>query len=309
MSAKHQTWGWMLAVDFFFAGMGGAMLVVAGITDLFCGAGYLSSLGHFAGPAFMGIGCCFLIFELGRPFQAWRVFMNPRAILTFGAWTMSVAMVSGFIYWSFGIDWGIFFWRDWSFFRVLFALVNVITGLVVATYPGVLLGRHKGRPFWTGPGIMGLFLLSSLVTGVSAHYLCGLLVSPVVSAQVVDALPLLLCGLLLAQGVLWAGYLWIKLTGTTAGEAATAKRWLSGDLTAEARLYVLGIGTLAPFLFTMIPFALPRALAALMVLCGGVYLRMLTVRSGSDRTFLPGEQKYRSRLPQGDEEFLKKAWL
>ena len=45
MKHKEDTWGWMLAVDFFFAGMGGAMLLIAGIADLFLGQGSVSLLG------------------------------------------------------------------------------------------------------------------------------------------------------------------------------------------------------------------------------------------------------------------------
>jgi len=309
MSEKHQTWGWMLAVDFFFAGMGGAMLVIAGLTDLFVGPGLTSLLGNIVGPLCMCVGCGFLILELGRPLQAWRVFMNPKAILTFGAWTMTFAIISGFIYASFGIDWSLFFWRDWSALKILLAIVNVVTGLVVATYPGVLLARHKGRPFWTGPGIMALFLLSSLVTAAAGHYLCGLIVAAPVSTQVWNAMPGLMAAMLFAQAVLWIGYLWIKQTGTTIAEANAAKRWISGDMASGFKISFLILGTVVPLILALIPFAVSAAIGSLFVLFGGVTMRMLTVQSGKDRTYLPGELKYRGRLPQGQEEFLKKAWL
>ena len=84
---------------------------------------------------------------------------------------MTFAIISGLVYAAYGIDYSLIFWRDWDVLRRLLALINIVTGLVVATYPGVLLGRHKGRPFWVGPGIMGLFLLSSLVTALAAHQL------------------------------------------------------------------------------------------------------------------------------------------
>ena len=85
MSDKHQNWGWMLAVDFFFAGMGGGMLVIAAVVELFGGGTRMSLLGNLLGPAAMCIGCGFLMLELGKPLRAWRVFMNPKAILTVGA--------------------------------------------------------------------------------------------------------------------------------------------------------------------------------------------------------------------------------
>jgi len=308
MKTKHQGWGWMLAVDFFFAGMGGGMLVIAGIIELFIGGGNTSLLGNILGPLFMCAGCGFLILELGRPLQAWRVFMNPKAILTIGAWLMSIAIVSGLVYASFGLTSETIFWKDWTFFRKLFALVDIVTGLVVAAYPGVLLGRHKGRPFWVGPGIMALFLLSSLVTGAAAHLFSGILVSAPNSQEVMNALPGLIEAMLFLQLLLWCGYIWIKLTGTTEVEAASAKRWFKGDLSDNFKFQFLLAGTLLPLIMILLPTTLTQAIGSLLVLLGGVTMRMLVVRSGEDRTWLPGEQKYRSRLPMGHEEFMKKLW-
>ncbi|EAT16895.1 polysulfide reductase NrfD [Desulfuromonas acetoxidans] len=307
MSEKHQAWGWMLAVDFFFAGMGGAMLVIAAIIDLFIAPNQVSLLGNILGPLCMCVGCGFLILELGRPMQAWRVFMNPKAILTFGAWTMTIAIISGFAYASFGIKSSLIFWNEGDFLRHLLALVNIVTGLVVATYPGVLLGRHKGRPFWVGPGVMGLFLLSSMVTGLALHCLCAIVVP--VEGSVLSSLPKVIAALLLVQALMWVGYLWIKASGTTAAESASAKRWINGDLAKGFKIYFMLIGTVVPMILFLTPIAFFHGLAALMVLFGGVMMRIQIVTSGKDRTFLPGELQYRSRLPKGDEKFLKKAWM
>ncbi|WP_316348153.1 NrfD/PsrC family molybdoenzyme membrane anchor subunit [Desulfuromonas acetoxidans] len=307
MSEKHQAWGWMLAVDFFFAGMGGAMLVIAAIIDLFIAPNQVSLLGNILGPLCMCVGCGFLILELGRPMQAWRVFMNPKAILTFGAWTMTIAIISGFAYASFGIKSSLIFWNEGDFLRHLLALVNIVTGLVVATYPGVLLGRHKGRPFWVGPGVMGLFLLSSMVTGLALHCLCAIVVP--VEGSVLSSLPKVIAALLLVQALMWVGYLWIKASGTTAAESASAKRWINGDLAKGFKIYFMLIGTVVPMILFLTPVGFFQGLAALMVLFGGVIMRIQIVTSGKDRTFLPGELQYRGRLPQGDEKFLKKAWM
>lgn len=305
MSNKHQTWGWMLAVDFFFAGMGGAMLVIVGISDLLFGTGNFSLLGNIVGPLAMCVGCGFLILELGRPLQGWRVFMNPKAILTFGAWMMTIAIGSGIVYATFGITNELIFWKDWSLLRHLLAIVNIITGLVVATYPGVLLGRHKGRPFWVGPGIMGLFLLSSFITAFAAHSLCGL-----ISGQHgLNSIPIILSTLLFVQALLWIGYLWIKQSGTSKAEASCAQRWINGNLSSAFKVAFLLLGTLLPLVIALIPGTIPSMIAAALALFGGVVMRLITVQSGSDRTLIPGELRYRSRLPQGHEKFLKKQWL
>lgn len=307
MSNKHQTWGWMLAVDFFFAGLGGGMMAIAAAVELFGGA-RMSPLANLLGPACMCIGCGFLTLELGRPLRAWRVFMNPKAILTIGAWTMTFAIVSGFIYAAMSFPFDLIFWRDWTILGKCLAVINLVTGLIVATYPGVLLGRQKGRPFWVGPGIMALFLLSSMVTASALHFLSGLLL-PAPAVNIWRALPALIAALLLLQLLLWSGYLWIKQNGATALEAASARRWTSGDLSFAFKAVFMVLGTVVPLILALLASSTAQALGAILVLVGGVTMRLLTVRSGEDRTFLPGEQRYRLRLPTGNEEFLHKNWL
>lgn len=314
MKIKHEGWGWMLAVDFFFAGMGGGILVLAGIIDLFIGEGRTSFLANLLGPVFMGVGCGFLVLELGRPFQSWRVFMNPKAILTAGAWTMSLAMVAGLFYAAFSLDprWfgaESFAWQgNYSLVRKLLAVVCTLTGLVVATYPGILLARHKGRPFWVGPGLVPLFLLSSLVTGAAAHFLGGLAVPPDAHPEVLQSLPLLAAGMLFFQLVLWIGYIYVKRTGATVAEAVAAGKWINGDQSGSFKFGFLAAGTVLPLILLLVPQAGLQAVGGLLVLVGGVIMRCMVVNAGRERTWLPGEVRYRNRLPHGDERFLKAVW-
>ncbi len=301
MKNQENTWGWMLAVDFFFAGMGGGMLLISGVADLFGGAGKTSLLGNILAPVFIGLGACFLILELGRPLQAWRVFLNPKAILTFGAWNMTLAIGFGLVYASFGIP-GLP-WKEWGAARQILAALCVVVSLVVATYPGVLLGRHKSRPFWSGPGMTALFLTSSLVTGTVAHLLSGLIIPPA-SADLLAVLPGLAAGLLGFQLLIWPVSLWVKRSGTKL-EAAAAQRWTNGDLAASFYGLFLLAGTLLALAFVLLPGGVLKGIGAGLALLGGLVMRLLVVRSGEGRTWLPGEEKYRSRLPTGDEAFMK----
>jgi protein NrfD len=304
MKHKDETWGWMLAMDFFFAGMGGAMLLIAGIADLFLGKGMTSILGNFLGPIFIAVGAGLLIFELGRPLQAWRVFLKPKAILTFGAWSMLAAIGCGLAFASFGIP-GIP-WGNWLFLQKILAVLCVITGLVVATYPGVLLGRHKSRPFWNGPGMVGLFLTSSLVTGSAAHSLSGLIWPPE-NDGLITSLRWIIAGLLTLQLVFWLAYIWIKRTGGTEWEANATQRWIRGDLSLGFWGGLIAFGTLLPLILQMLPGVAAWVVGDITVLLGGGLMRWMVIKSGEQRTWLPGEEFFRSRLPKGDEAFLK-AW-
>lgn len=304
MSHKHDTWGWMLAVDFFFAGMGGAMLCIAGLVDLFGNQPGISLVGNFLGPICIGIGACLLILELGRPFQSWRVFMNPKALLTFGAWNMFIAIVCGLCYASFGIA-GIP-WQTAAGLRKVLAVICLVCGLVVATYPGILLGQHKSRPFWTGPGMISLFLLSSLVTGFAAHLICGLTTGATGAISLPGAFNGIIAALLAVQLILWTGYVWGKYVYGTSWEVSATRRWVNGDLSSLFKYGFLLLGTLVPLILFLWGGNL-EVIAAVLVLLGGLLMRRLVIRGGEERTWLPGEKLYYARLPAGDEDFLK-AW-
>ena len=280
------------------------MLVMAGIVDLFVAGGQTSLLGNFLGPVFMSAGSGILVLDLGRPFQAWRVFMNPKAILTIGARVMTVSIIVGLVYTSFGLS--MLPWSGWVIVRKLLAVVCILSGLVVAIYPSFVLGRNKGRPFWSGSGLLSLFLISSFVTGAAAHILSGMILPPA-SPAVLAGFPGLTSLLLACQILFWGGYLWVKRTGATAPEAVAAKEWISGKFSSYFKAGFLLAGTLLPLVLLLVPIALAQAAGALLVLAGGLLMRILVVYAGEERTWLPGEKRYKARLPVGDEAFLK-AW-
>ena len=113
--------------------------------------------------------------------------------------------------------------------------------------------------------------------------------------------------LLFFQLVFWFGYIWVKRTGATAAEAASAQRWISGEFSGSFKFVFLFLGTLLPLILLLQSSQALQGIGAVLVLLGGVVMRCLVVRAGLDRTWIPGEKKYRGRLPLGDEAFLK-AW-
>ena len=113
--------------------------------------------------------------------------------------------------------------------------------------------------------------------------------------------------LLACQLLFWTGYIWVKRSGGTAPEAVAAEQWISGKFSGSFKGGFLLAGTLVPLVLVLVPASVAQAAGALLILAGGLLMRILVVYAGEERTWLPGEKRYKARLPGGDEAFLK-AW-
>jgi len=168
MTEKHY-WGWPVACYLFLGGLGGGMTVLAAVFDLFMDEGEVFTLALFAAAVLVGLGCFFLIFELGRPMAFWRVFSRQKAVMTFGAWVLLILMFVNVVSVSFLTGW--FPWSDVGGLQRAVAMLDLALGVAVVVYTGVLLSSMKARAFWNTPALPALFLVSGLSTGAAADAL------------------------------------------------------------------------------------------------------------------------------------------
>ncbi len=302
MKYEHSHWGWMLAADFYLGGIGGGMLSILAVQDLFLGSAptyFLLPLLAAAGPA---LGSALLILELGRPLQAWRVFLNPRAILAVGAWLMLLSIAFGVILSSFGI--AVLPWSQWVPVRHLVAFVCLALGLGISTYTGLLLGKMQGRSFWSGPGLALLFLLSAISTSAAAYGLFAAALGDPISRQA----PLVMSNamFLALQLIFWMLYVGVKATSGGVDEVRAALRWTRGDRALAFWAGVIGLGLTVPIVFFIFGSDLMVVLGNLAVLVGGLLMRLMVV-AADERIWLPGEQAFAATLPDSREAFLH-AW-
>jgi protein NrfD len=294
MKYEHSHWGWMLAADLFLGGAGGGLLVIAAGGELFLGIRAPAATGLTA-AVLLTLGASLLVLELGRPLQSWRVFLNPRALLTVGAWMMLLGIGFGPVYASFGVP--VFPWSSMTVLRLAAAAGCLLCGLGVSTYSGIFLGKMKGRSFWSGPGLTALFVLSALTTGAAAlDVICYALPAGGES----HFLPGLMTLLLALQGVLWPAYVVVRASSGTLHEAQAARRWLMGDKAAAFWVGIFGLGILVPFLLAGVGREPAMALADATALLGGLVMR-LSVIAGDDRIWLPGEEAFAASLPRSDD--------
>jgi len=307
MKEEHH-WGWPIASYLFLGGLGGGMIVVAGLADLAFGRGEIFSMGSLLAGLAIAIGSALLIFELGRPFQFWRVLSRQKAIMTVGAWMLSFTIVTSFAYFSFWPDFSP--WRQLVGLRHLFAGINVILGLGVCIYTGILLGSLRTRAFWNTPILPVLFLVSGLSTGTAAQALLAGAWPYRGSAADVEAVHATLRSLDLTLIVfeLMVLFLYVVMMRLAAGQVAAriAAQWLAGQKSFAFWGGLVVLGLAAPGLLYLVPSAAAHLAAPVLILIGGLILRFLIVFS-DERAELPGESQYYSRLPKPDAPFLK-AW-
>lgn len=307
MKYREDSWGWPVAAYLFLGGLGGGMVIVSTGAELFFRMGHLFVSGNFLAAFFIAIGSGLLIFELGRPFQFWRVFSTQKAVMTVGAWLLGILIITSLIYGSFWL--ASLPWIGFITLRTALAWLNLLLGIGVVSYTGILLGSMRPRVFWNSPALTILFFVSGLSTGVAAQSLIagrwplaenrtGLLAAE-------NFLHALDIGLLSFEIMVLAVFL--GMMRTTSGEAAAraADRMLTGSFAVPFWLGLVTLGLVLPILFYSIGGSFP-ILAAIFVLLGGITLRFLIVYS-ADRNYLPGEYEYLSKLPGGDEAFLH-AW-
>src|SRR3990172_6717987 len=102
-------WRWLIAAYLFLAGVGGGAYLAGVIADLAGGAGWMtiSKIGVFLGVPCVLIGTLFLLADLGKPVNAWRVWMKPgtswisRGTIIIVIFMIFAAMETAFWVWPF----------------------------------------------------------------------------------------------------------------------------------------------------------------------------------------------------------------
>lgn len=288
---KEHTWGLPIAAYLFLGGLGGGMMVVSAAAHLFFGMKGIFMVGDFVTAVLIGLGSGLLIFDLGRPLQFWRVLSKQRAILTFGAWMLSLFMVFSIVYGSCNLSF--LPWYGVEGLSSALGWVCLVLGLGVVIYTGIFLGTIKARPFWNGPALPILFLVSGLSTGIAAQ---SLLIHfwPLGSTETTQAtverfLRASDIGLLVLEVIVVMVYVLIMRTSTTVSTAKAAATWLSGSKALPFWGGVIVIGLFCPLVLYAISGIVALVVAPVFVLIGGLILRFLVVYT-DDRISLPGEE-------------------
>lgn len=305
---KNHYWTWPIAIYLFLGGLGGGILCLTAIFDFLLGGGAFFGLSVIIAILCLGVGCFFLVFELGQPPVFWRVFTTATAIIKWGAVLLTIAIFASIFYVVPFLDWG---WTD-VFIAIQKPCLAIagITGACIMIYTGILLASLKAHSFWSTPALPVLFTVSALSTG-SAAMAMSIGIWPALhmpDAELIlhTLLHSLDMVMICVEILVLLIYVLLLLGAGNVVAKTVAKRWATGSMAPLFWGGMLGGGLVLPLICYAVGGFLSTIVAPILVIAGGLLLRFMIVYS-DDRELIPGEKKFYERLPKHDAAFLT-AW-
>jgi len=161
----------MVAIYLFLGGVGSGAYAIAAMASLL---GYQWTQVTIVGlcisfPA-VTIGSIFLLVHLGSPTRFFLAILRPhQSWISRGVWFITCFLIVAAIHFA-GYVWPSDFIRNaaGSHLSTAISIVGLLLAFMVMLYTGALLGASKGIPFWRTGVTPLLFMVSALVTGLSA---------------------------------------------------------------------------------------------------------------------------------------------
>src|SRR6266700_3715411 len=311
---KTIEWGLLIVNYLFLGGLSAGLFFVSALATFLYKIDEpspytrIARLGALLAPWPVMVGCSLLIFDLGRGFRFYKLFLHLRFVspMSIGSWLLVlfnlVALVNCYAWltehqrnalfarlpkvmaflskYKYDID----HWRRW----LAFAGLPISVG--VGIYTGVLLGAVQSRPFWNTNLVAQLFLFSALSTGCAALILG--LAGRQHSAQELRLLyGLDICFMVLEFFIVLPYLIHGQLSVQAVQESL--KLILGGPFTILFWVFFLGLGLLAPLVIELkelVPVMVSNrefhynrfvtAGAAVLILSGGFLLRYIFVFAG-----------------------------
>ena len=271
-------WRWIIAAYLFLAGVGGGAYLAGVIADFAGGVDWrtVSKIGIFLGMPCVLIGCLFLLLDLGKPINAWRVWMKPgTSWMARGTIIIVLFMIFATVQTAFWI---------WPLpgsienARGAIAVLGAIFGFLTVIYTGLLLGYSQPIALWRTALLPVLFFVSAVSTGIMAIILVGHFFE--VEATQLALLARIDAVILILEMFVVAVFLYNAYR--TLESRFSAKRILAGSIATGFWLGVVACGLLIPFFLELFGGeGIAAGLAAVLGLFGGLCLRYVILAAGA----------------------------
>lgn len=284
-------WAWQIPLYLFLGGLVAGLMIITGLALLRGHASKTRSILEHApwlSLAALSLGMLFLFLDLEHKPYVWRLYttFQPTSPMSWGAWILLLVypalaaaalvrppdavlmlpqaeelaqQVSTRPTLVSAIAWG-----------------NVLLGIALGIYTGILLGSLGARPFWSSAILGPLFLLS----GLSSAAAWGHMTAP--DREERELLAWLDNHFIVAELVALGLFVVGLASGSAASRDAVALV-LGGPFTAVFWVGIVGLGLLVPLLIQSLAVThrvTHTPVAPILVMLGGLALRFLFVQAG-----------------------------
>jgi formate-dependent nitrite reductase membrane component NrfD len=290
-AAKQKSWGWMIVLYIFLAGLGGGTFLFSFILLVMEKYESVAKIGALAGPLVVLFASILLLFDLGSPVKAYRLFTTPKTLMsswmTRGAWILTAFIILGLAYAL--PAYNLFKWLPWSqisgWGRGL-GIAACLLSIIVPVYPGLLLGVIKSIPLWNTSVLPPIFFLSGLDTGIAVLVLLSIFLPAAIDVagfHLLGTTDIVLIILLLV-----ALFAYIEIMRQSSTTAAASIRLL------KTPLFIGGVviaGLILPLALLIISVSISGiqtiriidGITGVLILAGALLLRLSVVTSGLHR--------------------------
>jgi formate-dependent nitrite reductase membrane component NrfD len=166
-AATHLAYDWMIVTYLFLGGLSaGTYMFSVAATYWKQEFKHLAKRCAVVSLVALAIGLLFLLYHLGQPSRAWRLFttFNPRSLLSWGPWFLNIFGLLNLIYTCF-----LFKGRENTGKK--FAYLGLPFAALAATYTGMLLAQAPHRILWHTALLPVLFLNGAIISGIAVAML------------------------------------------------------------------------------------------------------------------------------------------
>lgn len=319
-------WAWQIPVYLFLGGLVAGLMIIAGYRLLRARAGESPSdsccvHAPFLGLVLLSAGMFALFLDLEHKLYVWRLYTTFQIAspMSWGAWILILVypallacglvhlpeIMPGVVYRFPALRRGSEWIRQRQVLVNNIGLVNMVLGVMLGIYTGILLSAMGARPLWNSSLLGPLFLFSGLSTGAAVlHVLSSLGAQGRGQSEFSDAIVSALSRMWRPKGSaesaatlaradnsfltveLFILLLYLLGMATSTGvQQEAARLLLTGPFAAAFWVFVIGMGILLPLVLQFLQVQhkirhLPLHLPALLVVFGGLVLRFIIVYAG-----------------------------
>ena len=290
-------WGWEIPVYLFLGGLVAGMMIIAGyffIKGRDEGHKCICYQIPLLGMVLLSLGMFALLLDLEHKAYVWRVYttFEIKSPMSWGSWILLLvypALLVNFLlnvpawigdrlpflnHWSQKI-------RSIKNIKRHLGKVNLVLGIMLGIYTGILLSALGARPLWNSAILGPLFLVSGLSTASALVHMIARDRSESEMLARAD-------NLFLTIELFIIALFFIGLLSSSEMQIKSAMLLLTGPFAASFWVFVILIGILIPLLIQNLSAShriKHTPIAPVMVIIGGFILRFIFVQAGQYRHY------------------------